>query len=547
MDLIIAKFGLSTSRDVLQVMQQLFLNDRSGAHRGRQAPNLAHQPSCAVDQAHSSSAEAPERSTRDALLGGVAFLRVCDHGQLAIEVVYHDGPEQPRLFGGTASAGDVITLVLRLEFREDRVLGGTAVVRRQERARRVRGVGGERFEVEAVFIGSGEVQLRESFALLRFTGADEDVAPRLLPAVRLPLARKERHIALGAAPHETLLDLWLQLGKALKRGRDRALDAERIERADDLLGEEGALLRHLEDHAGEISPDLVDAGEDEVARAVRVMHIAGAVPDSEDLHVLCQSTEQGVIAPRAFRFLVVPDRRTLRHAGRVQHRLVEVQCQARRREGLQPPEYPRARQGAQRLQHHVVHTIACATDGGDIRQTLQAQHPLHHRVILVEVQAREPPVAGEKMHDQKHHHRGVPEGGVDLQVLEILAQPVLQPQVLKQGPEHHKTCERGRLLILETDPRQRADSPLDFRLAMLQPDDPLFGEIVVWQRNHTKAEAVLSCYTNNLRVLKTLIVVESCGTEGISGGNCRRRRIADRNCMHITGKDSGNRNATAKG
>ncbi len=84
-------------------------------------------------------------------------------------------------------------------------------------------------------------------------------------------------------PQEALLDLLLQLGEALEGDRDRVLDAERIERTDDLLGEERAVHAHLEDRARQDLPDFIEAGEDEGASAVRVMHIAGTVPDIEDL------------------------------------------------------------------------------------------------------------------------------------------------------------------------------------------------------------------------------------------------------------------------
>ena len=100
------------------------------------------------------------------------------------------------------------------------------------------------------------------------------------------------------------------------------------------------------------------------------------------------------------------------------------------------------------------------------------------------------------MHDQQHHDRGVPEDGADRQVIEAPAQPALQPQPLEQGLEHYETGERGQLLVLKTDLRQRAGFPMDLGLAMLHPDGSFFGEIVVLQLNHTRVEAVFSFHTN---------------------------------------------------
>ena len=89
-------------------MQQLGLNGRIGAHRERQAPIWARQPSGALDQSPSAVAEADERPPGGTLLGGVSLLLICGHRELAIEIVRHDGREQPRLVGGAASAGDLI-------------------------------------------------------------------------------------------------------------------------------------------------------------------------------------------------------------------------------------------------------------------------------------------------------------------------------------------------------------------------------------------------------------------------------------------------------
>ena len=52
---------------------------------------------------------------------------------------------------------------------------------------------------------------------------------------------------------------------------------------------------------GQDVPDFIEAGEDERASAVRVVHVAGTVPDIEDLPGLCYGTEQRIVAPLSFR------------------------------------------------------------------------------------------------------------------------------------------------------------------------------------------------------------------------------------------------------
>jgi hypothetical protein len=107
------------------------------------------------------------------------------------------------------------------------------------------------------------------------------------------------------------------------------------------------------------------------------------------------------------------------------------------------------------------------------------------------------------MHDHKHHDRGVPEDGTDHQVIEAPAQPALQPQTLEQGLEHHETGERGQLLVLETDLRQRAGFPMHGRLANLHTDGRLSGlDPTCGNADHNRVEAVFSFQTNNLNDLQ---------------------------------------------
>ena len=484
-------------------MRQLGLHVRIRGQGQREAAFGSRQAAGPLEQPHPAGAETHERPPRGALFGGAARRLLDRHLQLTVEVVGHDRREQPSLIGGAASAGDVIHLGLGLQLREDRLLRAAPVVQRQELSRRERGVGEDHLELVPVFVGSEEIQLQGSFALFRLTGADEDETPCLLPAVRLPVALEELHVLSGAVPEQALLDFPFQLREALEGYRDRVLDAERIERVDDLLGEERAVHAHLEDHVGQDLPDFIEAGEDERASAVRVVHVAGTVPDIEDLPGLCYGTEQRIVAPLSFLLFVVPDRRALRHARGTDHRAVEVQRQACRCVLLQPLEHQRAREPAQLPHRRLVHPVECATDGRHIRQALQPQRALHHRVVLVVAQVREPPIPDQKMHDQQHHDRGVPEDGADRQVIEAPAQPALQPQALEQGLEHHETGERGQLLVLETDLRQRAGFPMYGRLANLHTDGRLSGlDPTCGNADHNRVEAVFSFQTNNLNDLQ---------------------------------------------
>lgn len=212
-------------------MQRVFLHGRIGAQGEREAALWVRQTSCALDQAHPEGSQACEGPPRSTLFGRAALGLVSRHLQFAVEIVRHDGREQPSLVGGAAPAGDVIHLGFGFQLREDCLLGAAPVVQCQDLARGQCGVGQDDLELIPVFIGSEEIQLHWPLALLRLTGADEVEAARRVPALRLPIALEEAHVSIGTVPQNSPLDLLLQLSETLKGHRDRVLDAERIERA----------------------------------------------------------------------------------------------------------------------------------------------------------------------------------------------------------------------------------------------------------------------------------------------------------------------------
>ncbi len=489
-------------------MQQLGLHGRIRGQGQREAAFGSRQAAGTLDQPHPAGAETHERPPRDSLFSGAARGLACRHLQLTVEVVGHDRRERPSLIGGAASAGNVIRLGLGLQLPEDRRLRAAPVVQRQELSRRESGVGEDHLELVPVFVGSEDIQMHGSFGLFRLTGADEDETPCLLPAVRLPVALEEPQVLSGAVPEQALLDLPFQLREALEGYRNRVLDSERTKRMGDLLAEERAVHAHLEYHVGQDLPHVIETGEDERSRTVRVVHVAGTVPDIEDLPGLCYGTEQRIVAPLSFLLFVLPDLRALRHARGTDHRAVGVQRQACRCVLLQRLEHQRAREPAQLPHCRLVHPIECAADSRHIRQVLQPQRALHHRVVLVVAQVREPPIPGQKLHNQQRHDRGVSEDGADRQVIEVSAQPAHQPQALEQGLAHHETGERGQLLVLETDFRQRAGFPMHGKHANFYTDGRLSGfDPTCSNADHNKVETVFSFQANNLNDLQRSLKV----------------------------------------
>src|ERR1019366_3243168 len=60
------------------------------------------------------------------------------------------------------------------------------------------------------------------------------------------------------------------------------LNAQHVQRADDLIAEEGAVHAHFEDCGGQDLPHFPEATQDEAPSAVGVVYVAGAMPDIQD-------------------------------------------------------------------------------------------------------------------------------------------------------------------------------------------------------------------------------------------------------------------------
>ena len=146
----------------------------------------------------------------------------------------------------------------------------------------------------SIFIRSKQPQLHRSLALLGLAGADEDEAAPLTPALWLPARLEEAQLFVYRMPAGTLFDLLLQLRKALKGHRDGVLNAQHVQRADDLIAEEGAVHAHFEDCGGQDLPHFPEATQDEAPSAVGVVYVAGAMPDIQDLPGLSDGAKQRV-------------------------------------------------------------------------------------------------------------------------------------------------------------------------------------------------------------------------------------------------------------
>ena len=115
---------------------------------------------------------------------------------------------------------------------------------------------------------------------------------------------------------------------------------------------------------------------DEGVGTVGVVDIAGPMMHIEHLVGLGDGAKQGVVAARTFLFLVEPHCRAFGMAPGAQHRPVEVERYARESFGHQALHDHSARLDSDFADALFIGPAERAADGGHVRQSLQAKHPL---------------------------------------------------------------------------------------------------------------------------------------------------------------------------
>ena len=111
---------------------------------------------------------------------------------------------------------------------------------------------------------------------------------------------------------------------------------------------------------------------DECARAVGVVHVAGAVVSVEDLTGLGDGGEQGVVAALSFLLLVVSDGGAFGMALGAEHRAVEVERDSREAMVGEALEHEAAVECAQPLDAGRIGGAQSPADGGDRGEVSQA-------------------------------------------------------------------------------------------------------------------------------------------------------------------------------
>ena len=163
--------------------------------------------------------------------------------------------------------------------------------------------------------------------------------------------------------------------------------------------------------AGQGVADTADAVFDECARAVGVVHVAGAVVSVEDLTGLGDGGEQGVVAALSFLLLVVSDGGAFGMALGAEHRAVEVERDSREAMVGEALEHEAAVECAQPLDAGRIGGAQSPADGGDRGEVSQAHGAFDHVVVGVVVDIAQVTKAEQQVHDEHEDDEVVGVGG----------------------------------------------------------------------------------------------------------------------------------------
>ena len=169
----------------------------------------------------------------------------------------------------------------------------------------------------------------------------------------------------------------------------------------------------------------------------------------EHLVGLGDGAKQGVVAARTFLLLVESCGRAFGMSPGAQHRPIEVERYAREPFGHQALDDYRRRLGADFADAVLIGTAERAAEGGDVRQSLQAKHPLDQLIITVVVQVSQSSMSDDEMNDQQHHHDVVGVNRIGFQVAEASPQPLLDANEREEVLKENQSRVRCQILRLE--------------------------------------------------------------------------------------------------
>ena len=377
--------------------------------------------------------------------------------------------------------GDVVHVALRLQFCEDRLLGTAAMMEGCDMASRDRLVGDHDLELVAVVVGDEEVELDGTFGAYRCESAHDEQTKAAVPALGFPTGLEVGNGGVDTPPEAALFNDLLELRTAFEGHRDGEFDATVVKRDDNVVVVEGAVHANLEVYAGQCLPDFLDASQNEIAGAVRIVNVAGAEEEVEDLSGLGDGTEQRVVAALAFLLAVEADGGAFCPAVGAEHRAVEVESEAAQWKSREALQHQTAKQVPQFVDHRLCDLGQDSADRGDMRKTAQLEQAQDERVVVVEAGVSQVSIAEQEMNDEAEHYNGIAVGPGGLELSEALLEAVTEVKAIKKSLEQDQSGEGCELLIFEAELGESVGFTSDLRSAKLHGGD-LHGVLIVsWQ------------------------------------------------------------------
>jgi len=130
--------------------------------------------------------------------------------------------------------------------------------------------------------------------------------------------------------------------------------------------------------------------------AIGVMHIAGPVPDIEDLPGLGDDAKEGIVAALSLFPGIEADCRTLGDTAGGEHRAVEVQGDEGQTQLHEPRQDTLTAEMAQVADATFIQPRQGPAEGGDIRQPSEPEQAQHHGVVPVEAHVLEPTITQQR-------------------------------------------------------------------------------------------------------------------------------------------------------
>jgi len=392
----------------------------------------------------------------------------------------HDN-EKISLVAKEFPGGNVVHVALRLQFREDRLLGPAAMVEGRDMASRDRLVGDHDLELIAVVVGDEEVELDGTFGAYRCESAHDEQTKAAVPTLGFPTGLEVGNGGVDTPPEAALFNDFLELRKAFERHRDGEFDATVVKRDDNRVAVEGAVHANLEVYAGQCLLDFLDASQNEIAGAVRIVNVAGAEEEVEDLASLGDSTEQRVVAALAFLLAVEADCGAFCPAVGAEHRAVEVESEAAQWKSREALQHQTTQQVPQFVDHGLCDLGQDSADRGDMREAAQLEQAQDERVVVVEAGVSQVSIAEQDMNDEAEHHNGIAVGPRGLELSEALLEAVVEIKSIKKSLKQDQSGEGCELLIFEAELGKSVGFTSDLRSAKLHGGD-LHGVLIVsWQ------------------------------------------------------------------